>query len=233
MMTNAAKYGALSTSQGRLRVDWSLNPAGDCNLCWVESGGPAVAAPTRKGFGSTLIDSAVSYDLGGDVSLQYTPAGLRANFVIPARHIMTIDERGAIAPLPLVAQVARPLTGLTVLLVEDKALIALDAESVLHQLGAATVTCCPSVATAWQALTRHVPNVVVLDFNLGSETSVELADWLVERKIPFVFLTGYADKATIPPRFAATPVIHKPIDIGPAGQALVTALQLPTLSAAR
>jgi light-regulated signal transduction histidine kinase (bacteriophytochrome) len=237
MMTNAAKYGALSTSEGRLSVDWSLNPAGDCNLYWVESGGPAVAAPTRTGFGSTLIDSAVTYDLGGEVSLQYTPVGLRANFVIPARHIMTIDESGEIAPLPLVtdepARAARPLTGLTVLLVEDKALIALDAESVLHQLGAATVTCCPSVATALQALARHVPNVVVLDFNLGGETSVELADWLVERNVPFVFLTGYADKATIPPRFATTPVIHKPIDIGPAGQALVTALQLPTLNARR
>ncbi len=222
MMTNAAKYGALSTPDGQLSIDWLLNADGDCEIEWSESGGPTVAVPTRKGFGSTLIGSTVTYDLGGTVDLQYLPAGLQARFIIPARHVVPIDS--VATALPAVAAAVRPLHERSVLLVEDRALIALDTEDVLYQLGAAKVVSCPGVAAAREVLARQLPDVVVLDFNLGNETSAELADWLADRGIPFAFLTGYADTATIPARFAAVPAIHKPVDMDNASQVLVALL---------
>lgn len=63
MMTNAAKYGALSVPSGQLSVSWNLLENGDCDISWTETGGPKVVAPTRRGFGSNLIEKTVSHDL--------------------------------------------------------------------------------------------------------------------------------------------------------------------------
>jgi len=51
LATNAAKYGALSASQGQIHIAWSRAPDGLLNLRWAESGGPPVTPPARKGFG--------------------------------------------------------------------------------------------------------------------------------------------------------------------------------------
>ena len=74
LATNATKYGALSRPEGRVTVRWTVRN-GRPNLDWVESGGPAVARPTRNGFGTLLIDGLVR-DLGGEAILDYAPAGV-------------------------------------------------------------------------------------------------------------------------------------------------------------
>jgi PAS domain S-box-containing protein len=74
--TNAAKYGALSAEGGRVSIGWTQS--GDrLHLLWRESGGPPVAAPTRRGFGSRLIERGLAADLGGAAALHFDPAGLR------------------------------------------------------------------------------------------------------------------------------------------------------------
>ena len=65
LMTNSAKYGALSDS-GRVTVDWRLDADGDLLIEWRERGGPPVQPPTREGFGSTIINRSIPYDLGGE-----------------------------------------------------------------------------------------------------------------------------------------------------------------------
>lgn len=83
LATNAAKYGALSTNAGNVEVTWQTQPDGDANaddrLCisWVETGGPAVEAPARRGFGSRLIEDGLKHELEADVTLAYKPAGVR------------------------------------------------------------------------------------------------------------------------------------------------------------
>jgi PAS domain S-box-containing protein len=73
--TNAAKYGALSVEGGRVSIAWSVD--GDrVRLQWRESGGPPVATPTRRGFGSRLIERGLEADLGGGAALHFDPAGL-------------------------------------------------------------------------------------------------------------------------------------------------------------
>ncbi|HYE28526.1 MAG TPA: HWE histidine kinase domain-containing protein [Allosphingosinicella sp.] len=74
--TNAAKYGALSADGGQVAIAWTVD--GDrLRLEWRERGGPAVAPPTRRGFGSRLIERGLDADLGGHAALHFDPAGVR------------------------------------------------------------------------------------------------------------------------------------------------------------
>jgi len=85
LATNAAKYGALSNPDGRVFVDWSVADQTDRRLTieWRELDGPPVAAPTRRGFGSRLIERNVRHDLGGEARLDYAPAGFHAELSLP------------------------------------------------------------------------------------------------------------------------------------------------------
>jgi PAS domain S-box-containing protein len=87
LATNAAKYGALSATGGRLDVRWSLDrdPGGSpgvVKLAWRESGGPPVAPPTRRGFGSRLIERSTS-ELEAEMQFEFDPAGVRYSVAIP------------------------------------------------------------------------------------------------------------------------------------------------------
>jgi two-component sensor histidine kinase len=75
LLTNSLKYGALSASAGRVRIDWAARD-GACRLTWRETGGPPVSPPERKGFGGRLIERLVKQDLEGSSALNYRPEGL-------------------------------------------------------------------------------------------------------------------------------------------------------------
>ncbi|MGE0426153.1 MAG: sensor histidine kinase [Reyranellaceae bacterium] len=73
--TNASKYGALSSLTGRVEVVWRI--FGDTfGLRWRESGGPPVGTPTRRGFGSRLIERGLAAELRGRVKIEYRPDGV-------------------------------------------------------------------------------------------------------------------------------------------------------------
>ncbi|HZV85661.1 MAG TPA: HWE histidine kinase domain-containing protein [Brevundimonas sp.] len=79
LTTNAIKYGALSVDGGRVAVNWTVTPGPDETafvLSWTESGGPPVSPPTRTGFGSGMIQRALSGYVGGSTTLTYDPAGV-------------------------------------------------------------------------------------------------------------------------------------------------------------
>jgi signal transduction histidine kinase/CheY-like chemotaxis protein len=86
LCTNAAKYGALSNDQGRVRIQWSVAGVdGPCvlRLEWSEKGGPLVKLPTRSGFGSRLLERGLSHDLRGKAHLEFAPAGVRCTIEAP------------------------------------------------------------------------------------------------------------------------------------------------------
>jgi PAS domain S-box-containing protein len=87
LATNAAKYGALSTPAGKVRVSWhtSAAPGGAplCHLSWEESGGPPVERPARRGFGRVVIERTVARALSGEVRIDYAPSGLRWTLQFP------------------------------------------------------------------------------------------------------------------------------------------------------
>jgi PAS domain S-box-containing protein len=75
LATNALKYGALSAEGGLVSLRWSATDE-RFRLRWEESGGPIVVAPTRKGFGSRMIEQALALELRGDVRIEYLPSGV-------------------------------------------------------------------------------------------------------------------------------------------------------------
>jgi two-component system, chemotaxis family, CheB/CheR fusion protein len=89
LATNAAKYGALSTDAGRVNVSWVIDNAGSeklLRLKWVETGGPAVIPPpTRRGFGSRLLERGLPQETGGEVSLEFASRGVRCTISMPLR----------------------------------------------------------------------------------------------------------------------------------------------------
>jgi two-component sensor histidine kinase len=77
LATNAVKYGSLSVPSGRVSIEWKVTPdAKTFTLRWQEQGGPEVTKPTRKGFGSRLIERSLAMELGGQVRLIYEPTGV-------------------------------------------------------------------------------------------------------------------------------------------------------------
>ena len=76
LATNAAKYGALSNAKGCVEVTWSLAADGRLVLRWIESGGPPVAPPTHRGFGTRVIERLISGQLKGDMLFDWRAEGL-------------------------------------------------------------------------------------------------------------------------------------------------------------
>jgi len=79
LATNAVKYGALSNEAGEVRIQWALDrtKVPPClHLRWQEGGGPPVKVPTRRGFGTRLIERSLALDLDGDVQIDFAPGGV-------------------------------------------------------------------------------------------------------------------------------------------------------------
>lgn len=223
MMTNAAKYGALSAPLGRLDVSWQILTSGDCEITWRESDGPLVVQPSRVGFGTRLIKSSFEYDLRGRVHIDHKAEGLHATLLIPNSYVVSGDaEITETEELPLSTH--PQLAGISILVVEDQSLIAMDVEDALRTMGADDVRLASDAEDALRALVSFTPQIAVLDFNLGSTTSETIAEDLSERGIPFIFMTGYSDQSSIPERFRHIEVVRKPINNLSLASRIVTVL---------
>ncbi|WP_338305040.1 sensor histidine kinase, partial [Bradyrhizobium ottawaense] len=89
LLTNAAKYGSLSAPGGSLSLTWRIvdgeqgQSRFECQ--WIERGGPRVAPPKRRGFGTRLMERCVEHDLAGEFDLVFEPEGTRCRMVFPIR----------------------------------------------------------------------------------------------------------------------------------------------------
>ncbi|MGY3235552.1 light-regulated signal transduction histidine kinase (bacteriophytochrome) [Bradyrhizobium sp. USDA 4448] len=210
MMTNSAKYGALADSTGQVEVVWTLDRSSSLVIEWKESGGPPVQPPSRRGFGTTIIERSVPFDLKGDAEIRFDLLGVQARFVIPANYVQFIPALSG-APSRLQAEEkATPRISETALVVEDNLIIAMAAEVILLDLGARHVETAASVNQAMQVIGRTRPSFALLDINLGGESSMPVARKLKELRVPFVFATGYGERAPVPEELADAPVIQKP-----------------------
>lgn len=227
LVTNSTKYGSLSGG-GRVSVTWHRTADKDLVLTWKEEGGPVVRPPSRKGFGTTIIERSVPYDLGGSSEAYYHPAGFEAMFRIPARHVS--EPKNFAGP---VIKFARPainhptapppsvLINKSVLLVEDSLIIALDAEDILSRLGSNVINTASTVEAALENLDAAPPDLAVLDINLGDQNSFPIADRLLDLGIPFLFASGYGEQAKLPMEHRTRPVVQKPYTLENVARAIV------------
>jgi two-component sensor histidine kinase len=96
---NAAKYGALSNTEGMVDLRWHVVHEGDAPrfcLTWSEHGGPPIQTqPTRRGFGSRLIERSFAAEVGGEVKLTYAPTGLTCRLEAPLASMQEVREEAA------------------------------------------------------------------------------------------------------------------------------------------
>ena len=118
LATNATKHGALSMPEGTVSVIWEVDGARALRLLWAEAGGPPVTAPpTRRGFGSRLLETTLKDQLGGTLSREWRSGGLVCTIELPPARALAaqaVRPLGAVATPDLVldgAQLAKPVAG--------------------------------------------------------------------------------------------------------------------------
>jgi two-component sensor histidine kinase len=85
LATNAARYGALSTDKGRIKVRWHITEDKWVEVDWQEEGGPPVTAPERMGLGLNLVQRALAHELRRPIDIEFNPSGLRCHFFVQLR----------------------------------------------------------------------------------------------------------------------------------------------------
>jgi PAS domain S-box-containing protein len=198
LATNAVKFGALSQESGHVEVRWHGFPAGGFELVWTESGGPTVAPPARRGFGSTLLEQVTAREINGSAQVEYRPAGVSVRLRAGAQAVAPRPENVPEVPTARVSETVTTARGPTnlrgsrVLIVEDAVLLALELETGLSEAGAEIVGPAYELEEAMALLDRPI-DAAVLDANLNGRSVMPVAEALFKRKVPFVFATGYGE----------------------------------------
>ena len=96
LTSNAAKYGALSVASGHVDIDWRRLDDGTLELTWQERNGPPVMPPTRRGFGSMIIERSLRHELQGRSALRFDADGVSCTLAIPRAHLVAWNKSEAL-----------------------------------------------------------------------------------------------------------------------------------------
>jgi PAS domain S-box-containing protein len=212
LATNAAKYGALKTSSGKVRLTWRDDEKG-LIFEWLESGGPRVTAPDTQGYGTRVIRASLE-QLGGEAVFDWRAAGLCCTLSLPS------DTKSNLwNGRPNAKQSSQkrqfefwPIrNGGNVLLVEDESLVAMMIEEVLSELGLRVIGPYATIHQALRAAKEIPVDAAVLDVNLAGQSVYPVVDLLIEKRVPVAFISGYGAES-LDPRYAHIPFVQKPID---------------------
>ena len=212
LATNAAKYGALSSETGTVKLSWEVK-SGTLVMSWIEAGGPATSKPASQGFGTRLILASVEGQLGGQALFDWRPEGLKCILSMPLSDKIAHPETHAPqnrTPRDTAAETEVAIAGNRVMIVEDEPLVAMAMSDLITELGLTVVGPFGKVGQAIAALKDNSINAALLDINLAGELVYPLADRLIAEKVPFVFVTGYGSES-IDRRYANVRVLQKPI----------------------
>ncbi len=226
---NAARYGALSVETGRVDLRWRGLDRNGFELEWLESGGPVVSPPVRKGFGALLLDDVTGKELDGEVFSEFRASGVRVRINGSAKALA--EPQAEAAPVsgpdaasagesigPPAKETASKVQGMRVIIVEDAVLLAMELEAGLSEAGAEVLGSAALVEEA-MALVDLPIDAAVLDCNLNGLSVQPVAEALAARGVPFIFATGYGENRGAPEGFDA-PVIRKPYDVAQIAAAL-------------
>ena len=224
LATNAVKYGGLS-GVGHVVFEWNIGGRGNDRrlyLRWRESGGPAVVAPTREGFGTFTLRRIIPFQCGGHTEVRYAPGGFECDIELPA----DCFDGTAAASTASMAAGDENVDAIRVLIVEDEAMVAFDIENGVLDLGWQPVGPVSRVKDAIELAQSEQLDAAMLDVNVAGELIWPVANALQARGIPFMFLTGYDQTDLLGAKFAGVPVIGKPFTI-PQALAVLKTLVVP------
>jgi PAS domain S-box-containing protein len=214
LVTNAAKYGALSTATGQVNLTWKW-AHNNLEFMWQEVGGPVTDKPSSLGFGTRIVLASIESQLGGRVSFDWRSQGLCCAFSVPHHDKADSPERVAAerrgADKDTSSDMKLIISGNRVMVVEDEALVAMVVSESLSVLGCSVVGPFSRSSDAMVAIDAGEVDAAILDVNLDGEMIYPLADILVARGVPFIFVTGYGAES-IDRRFAHIPVMQKPVE---------------------
>jgi PAS domain S-box-containing protein len=214
LVTNAAKYGALSSNSGQVHLNWELKPD-LLVLRWTESGGPRTQAPSSPGFGTRIITASIQGQLGGEATFEWHDQGLQCVLTVPRTDIIATNGIGSVRSNhePPGVEIVKEfgISGNRIMIVEDEALVAMALGELLGEMGFSVIGPFSRIAEATIALRNGPIDAAVLDVNLGGELVYPLADILTADRVPFIFVTGYSNEE-IEHRYSNVPVLQKPIE---------------------
>lgn len=194
LVSNAAKYGALSVPGGRIEVSWAVQED-RLHWLWREIGGPRVEAPGDGGFGSVLLRSIAQGDLDASLTLDYEPTGVKALIEAPMARIGRAAKAG-------VEEDEGLLNGVTALIAEDSAIVAMEIASALEVEGALVVGPFSSAAEALAVAQERRVDVAFLSARIAADEALVTA--LSARGAALVAITGKTH-ADLPPSMALLP----------------------------
>ena len=213
LATNAAKYGALRGG-GQVRVTWAISGnhgERSLKIGWIESGGPTVTKPTREGFGTFTLNRIIPFQCGGQSALRYLPHGVECDIELGADCFVDDSQRVILPDARTDPEQAKRSEGLPrILVVEDETMIAFLIEQIVTDAGFEVVGPVSRLAKALEVAVSQPLSGALLDVNLAGDLTWPLAHALQDRGIPFVFMTGYAQRGFVPAEFENVPIIGKP-----------------------
>jgi PAS domain S-box-containing protein len=215
LATNSAKYGAFSTHTGQVGIEWTVEER-KLHFTWSERGGPPVPPPTRRGFGTMLIEQSAK-SAGGDAQARFAPDGVTwiIDLLLSARAALTAQPEAASRPGNLIDgtgdqhAAAIALAGKRFLVVEDEPLVILDLMGALEAVGA-EVSSAGTTERGLSMIKAGRFDGALLDANLLGRPVDELAAALTRRRVPFVFITGYG-RESLPSGYDCVTLLTKPV----------------------
>ena len=203
--------------------------SGGLEINWHEKLTTPLKPPTRQGFGMTLVERLVPHECNGICDIQFTTSGLEVRFWLPNDAVGTGGEFvKSVEPnyYPPAPTLSPETKDSKIIVVEDNTLLALEMESLLVSAGYNKVMLFNSIASCRNKIFEEpsqLPDIAILDINLGEMTSFSLGEELKEKGVSLIIASGYDEGLEIPDSLAEVPRLRKPIDDHKLLQLLITA----------
>ena len=217
LVSNSVKYGALSPKGESLSISWK-EEAGGLEILWREKVTTPLKQPERRGFGLTLIERSVPHECNGTCEVNFKPEGLEVRFWLPAQALGETGKSAGDTPRSKPGSTKppeAPQTSVKIVIVEDNSILALELESTLAANGYSGLRIFNDADSCQTSIFDDEsisPELAILDINLGSTTSYDLGEKLLERGIQIVFISGYDENFSMPESLRSAPRLRKPVD---------------------
>ena len=212
LATNAAKYGALSSPSGKVRLVWQ-NHGSELIIQWLESGGPKVQAPNTQGYGTRVIRASLE-QISGRALFDWQPKGLLCSLSLPLDSKIKLSSARPSSRRSAEKTVFHFKPGSDrrhVLLVEDELMVAMMVEKVLAEFGFRVVGPYGTIDDAMQAASEIPLDAAIVDINLDGHSVYPVVDLLMAKGVPTAFISGYGAES-VDHRYEHIPLLQKPLD---------------------